>query len=538
MSQLINSFFDINANIGCGALEKTDFPDTEDLLSHMNRLNIDRSIVWHYQARDLNPMYGNKKLLSEINKTREARKCLIPALTISPPMLYEKGVLSELKEIMETDKYRALRVFPEISRFTLKQIEPVLKELIDYEPVLLIDSKEKHNPENIIALADKFPKLSIVYLQGMWTDQLTMIDMITRKENIFLDISWLHVREGIELIVDNFGAERLLFGTGPKAHNGASIAALAQANIDPHQKELIAHKNLEKLLNLETINTNKLSNETKDKSIKKPLWSKLSRNQKLDQINIIDAHGHLGPQGTGWVIRNQSISDQITDLLPQMNKLGIEKVIVSGEHALFGPTVEGNKILENEVQNYKNFFQGYLAFNPLYKEELETNFDDFFSRDFFIGFKLLCDYWKIPVTDSRFQSVWEYANEQKLPILLHTWDTVYDSPEMLSEIVKRYPEAIFILGHSGGGDKGRRQAEKLVINNDNVYLEWCGSFTSTILWEDTIARVGTAKIIFGSDTYFHNPAWELGRVLSLDISEKELKPILKNNIEEILAKRK
>ncbi|MEX1013967.1 MAG: amidohydrolase family protein, partial [Candidatus Paceibacterota bacterium] len=123
----------------------------------------------------------------------------------------------------------------------------------------------------------------------------------------------------------------------------------------------------------------------------------------------------------------------------------------------------------------------------------------------------------------------------RLPILLHTWDNDWNAPKMLTDIVPRYPNAIFILGHSGNND--RPDAEKLVLENPNVYLEWCGSFLNPTDWTETLQRVGNRRLVYGSDSMFHYPAYEMGRLLSLDVPDKTLFPILGENMRKILALR-
>ena len=205
--------------------------------------------------------------------------------------------------------------------------------------------------------------------------------------------------------------------------------------------------------------------------------------------------------------------------------------------ALFGNGVEGNRETEKAFAEYGDMFKGYFGFNPRFSDVLVPLFDDFFSRDFYVGFKLLASYWKIPLTDSSYNPVWEYANKHHLPILLHTWNDKYNSPAMLIETVKQYPNAIFLLGHSGGGTSGRFEAIELAQNNDNVYLEFCGSFTTSELFEEAIAQVGIEKVIYGSDTSGHSEVWELGRFLSLPLNDDELRPVLAQNIENIFQKR-
>jgi predicted TIM-barrel fold metal-dependent hydrolase len=107
---------------------------------------------------------------------------------------------------------------------------------------------------------------------------------------------------------------------------------------------------------------------------------------------------------------------------------------------------------------------------------------------------------------------------------------------MLRDIAPRYPNAIFLLGHSGAGD--RPDAETLVQENSNVYLEWCGSFTHPVDWRETLERVGNRRLIFGTDGMGHDPAWEFGRLLSLDMPDETFLPILGDNMRGILARRR
>ena len=206
-----------------------------------------------------------------------------------------------------------------------------------------------------------------------------------------------------------------------------------------------------------------------------------------------------------------------------MDRLGVDKLFLSAERSLFADTLEGNRELEEIAKPYKDRIFGYLAFNPRYAETLRPRFDEFFAeRDFFVGFKILPSYWKLPVTDDSYQPAWEYANAHHLPVLIHTWDDKYNSPAMLTDIAKQYPNATFLLGHSGGGTRGRFEAEALARANKNVYLEFCGSFTTPRPFETSMEIVGKDRIVFGSDAAAHDMAWELGRYLSLPLPDDDL----------------
>lgn len=109
---------------------------------------------------------------------------------------------------------------------------------------------------------------------------------------------------------------------------------------------------------------------------------------------------------------------------------------------------------------------------------------------------------------------------------------------MIDGLAKWYPNVAFILGHSGGTCQGREEAEQMGEKHRYVYLEWCGSFCSAHSWINIINIVGPRKIVFGTDAMPHSIYWELGRLLSLDVPDSVIRPILGENMRRILAQRR
>lgn len=526
--------FDINGNIGRGAYEKPVFPDAQSLVRHLDYLDIDRSLVWHISARDLSPLPGNKQLLKEIEESGLQER-LIPQFIITPACFFEYGILDFLRENLRSGQVRALRIIPNMSRFPVREIERLLNELAQFEPALFISCRDFNSEldiRDIETLAGKFPAVSFVLTEKMWPGFHSILDLMWRRPNVYIDTSWLHMRDTLELLSENFGADRVLFGTGFKTHYGAAIAALAQANLSNEQRELIAHGNIERLLKLKPLQKKLAQPPTLIQ--KKPLWNVFRQGKPLENVEIIDAHGHTPPHTRGWIIRQQDPVKGIEALLARMKQLGISRLILTPEAALFGENLSGNRNAEKDLIKYKDKLSGYLVFNPLFSEEMVPEIDSFFKKGFYVGFKLLASYWKTPLTDPAYQPVWEYANAHKRPVLLHTWDDNYNSPAMLSGIVKQYPNALFLLGHSGGGARGRLEAEQLAREHPNVYLEFCGSFTTPRPFEDSLKLVGKKRVVFGSDTACHDEAWELGRYLSLPLPDEDLIPGLGKNMRNIL----
>jgi len=419
-----------------------------------------------------------------------------------------------------------------LSGYFLAQCDPIFDLLREREPVLFvsIDDIDRHD---LLATAARHPAVTFVLADLGWSRMSHALDLMSRCGNVWAETSWLHTADDLELLCQRFGAERVVFGAGERANAGAAMAALAHAELADSARTRIAHGNLERRLRLSPARGTRRGASALAGN---PLWQALLARRPLD-VPAIDAHVHLGASG-GYVLRHNDLESQVPAILAVADRIGVQTLIISGLNALIGEPVSENARLETALAPHGERFRGYVAFNPKYADALAARFDDYFSRPFFVGFKTLCDYWRVPITDPRFAPMFAYADCHRLPILNHTWQGPHDSPAMFAEIVRRYPGAQFLLGHSGGGNPGRAEAEKLAAENANVWLEWCGSFTATTPWEESFTRVSPAKMVFGSDAACHNLAWELGRMLSMDLPAEQLRPMLGDTMRHILSLRR
>lgn len=529
-------YFAVSTMIGKGAYAVPEFPTAASLLDHLDYLGIDRAVVYSVEARDASPYLGNQALLKAIAPCRDR---LFPAFVITPSNTFETGVVAWLRQQAAAGQ-RVFRLCPDVCRFPIRQIERVLAELAEFAPVLLFDSRfsgTENSFRDLEDLATRYPSINVVICQQMWGGFTNVLDLMWRCRNVYLDISWLHMRDTIELVRDHFGIERLLFGIGYQSHYGAAVGALAQARISAAERELVAHGNLEKLLKVQPL-AEKLAPEHPLLE-KKPLWKAFKAGRRLENVTVYDAHGHNGPHARGWVLAAPDTPEIMDILVQRMDQYGVEKVFVSDGKALFGDILAENRRAELLAARHPGRFQGYFVYNPLYADEVnEDILDDFFRRDYFVGFKILPSYWQIKVDSDRFKPVWAYAEKHHLPVLIHTWDDKYCSPAMLTPVVPGYPNVKFILGHSGGGTPGRLEAEALALQFPNVYLEFCGTFCSDRPWHLAIARLGIDRFIFGSDTDAHNQSYELSAFLSMPLPDSELVPALSANIIRIMQDRR
>lgn len=532
-------FFDCNKYIGPGFPKRPDYPHAADLLAHMDRLGIEKAVAFHTGARDLHPMDGNENLLLEI-KTYHAHDRIIPSFVIAPSIITGKNTMNRFLNLVRTNSIRAFHFFPGKAGLKLQDIAPVIKTIQTLKPVLFLDAFENlgKDTESISKFAVDFPQVSIVFTNAMWGHLASIYELMKKHSNVFIDTSLLHVYRAIEQIIKLFGVSRIIFGTGYKSNNGASIASIAHADLTPEQTQLIFHGNIEKLLGIKSplSGTKPIEGDR--------LWHRLLRHESLGP-DYIDAHTHLCRTTADWTDHDKvKIEEHAKQAIRQMDHLGVHSMVIA-EYTVYPPDLSmGKTFMEEHLSPFGDRFHGYfsgLAFKTDKTGKLTARLDDLFSRPYYVGFKMHNAHWNIPVTDPDFIPLWEYADKHRLPILLHTWNDNVDAPKMLTEIVPRYPNATFIMGHSGNTD--RPDAEKLAQDNPNVFLEWCGSFIDPTDWRETMETLGNRRILYGSDfiswesQWGHDAAWEMGRLLSMDVPDETLLPILGSNMRGILRKR-
>ena len=143
--------FDPTRSFGPTCDAPPQFLTATDLLTAMDRLGIARSLVYYSEARSFLTGAGNRWLLEKLDATPGARNRLIPAAVISPATRFNRDALPQLKEQMEQGRIRALRYFSRGSN--LRQMEPLLEELMPYSPVLLAEWLPNH--EDVIKAVKK-----------------------------------------------------------------------------------------------------------------------------------------------------------------------------------------------------------------------------------------------------------------------------------------------------------------------------------------------------------------------------------------------
>ena len=229
-------------------MEKVDIAKTADeLISEMDRVGIEKAVVWHRAQYDHDATVGNKKLIESI-KGHESR--LIPSWTVLPDITDREYAPNIFFDNMKKNGVRALRAYPEQDRYFLCDVTMGEQLALISEMKIPLYLSPMFGFEMIYKVLSEFPELTVIMSNiGWWPSARLVWPLIQRYPNFYFETGDFSQLRGIEEVCEKFGSERMLYGSNfPTNAMSGSIYTLMQAKISDEDRENIAHRNMERLL--------------------------------------------------------------------------------------------------------------------------------------------------------------------------------------------------------------------------------------------------------------------------------------------------
>ncbi|MDW7658677.1 MAG: amidohydrolase family protein [Bacillota bacterium] len=262
---------------------------------------------------------------------------------------------------------------------------------------------------------------------------------------------------------------------------------------------------------------------------KSELAAKFWANGQLDDCPILDMHAHMGPFYGGYIPL-----DTAEAVLAAMDRSHVVLTCFVGHASLFAPDIGIGQDLAIACRYPDRFKLYHIVSSQTAQpktdlDRIETN------KSSYVGFKFLSDYYQVPLSDRRHQSYWEYANENRLLVLAHTWGgSAYDGPDEVEKILDRYPDLIFVAGHSFHGDWD--SAVRLGARYPNLYMELTAVLDDRGALDLLVDKLGSEKILFGVDMPWFAYTHGIGAVLSADMTDEDRRNIFYRNGKRLLSR--
>ena len=257
---------------------------------------------------------------------------------------------------------------------------------------------------------------------------------------------------------------------------------------------------------------------------------------KKDAPIVIDCHAHLHHHSSA------SYRENDRKLIEAADKLGIDKLCCSILTPRRPATAEGfrecNVWMAEGMKRFPGRVLGYCYVNPGHPREALDDIRRCVEDRGFMGVKLYNEH---RCTEPVVYPVIELAIELRVPILHHAGHGHYPFPGQpnisdggdLAELARRYPEAMLICAHIGGGGDWEWTI-KALRNAPSVYLDTSGSVIDEGIVEMAVRVLGVDRVLFACD---NSMTAGVGKMRGARLGPEDKQKILGGNMTKILKMR-
>lgn len=209
---------DINATLGRFPRAATGPGMPADLLRGMDRVGVAGAVVSDIQAWLHQPAAGNRRVLELV--TGQPR--LLPAWVMLPDTCGELDPPKVFAQTALAAGVVAVRAYPSDHGYDLDgpDAAPALDALADASLPLLVDAGQASWPV-IERVATARPDWPVIVGQIGYRSLRRVAGVLSRADNVYLDLAYLSSHCGLEWLVERFGTSRVLFGTGQPVRDPA-----------------------------------------------------------------------------------------------------------------------------------------------------------------------------------------------------------------------------------------------------------------------------------------------------------------------------
>ena len=258
--------------------------------------------------------------------------------------------------------------------------------------------------------------------------------------------------------------------------------------------------------------------------------------EEIHAIPAVDVHSHFGPYNVkpGEEYYPAAIETPGEDVL--LRRLAQANVAVSINSHMYGLMPRGkgdpftaNVMLTEAVERLPGVY-GWVIVDPT-KPETFAQARELLSHPKVIGIKVHPEEHLYPIREYG-EKIYEFAAKEGCIIVTHSGEQ-NSMPEDFCFFANRYPTVKTIISHLGCGFDGCYEHQLRAIEEntqDNLFTDTSSakSLMAGII-EYAVGRIGSEKILFGSDhTCYFLPS-QRARIDCADISDEDKKNILYRN---------
>lgn len=260
-------------------------------------------------------------------------------------------------------------------------------------------------------------------------------------------------------------------------------------------------------------------------------WDAVRLGKALEGELIFDAHTHLGPWFNFWIP-----DSDIDSMFRVLDRLGVDAIACSADMAIGPDYIRGNDEVAAAQENYPGRIIMFVTINP---RAPRAEVDAELRRWEAAGkraYKIHCGTHQTPEDDEGYQPVWDLADKQGAPVLVHTQGGHGKTGiELLVEIAGTRPNLKIIIAHSASSLDVIEQTCDAAEKRENIFLDLTGSPMVYGAIETMVERVGAERVLFGTDTPFIDPRPQVGRIAYSRLTDDQKRRIFGLNAKKLFG---
>lgn len=261
-------------------------------------------------------------------------------------------------------------------------------------------------------------------------------------------------------------------------------------------------------------------------------------------MDIIDFHVHIYPE---------SVAEKVVAAIGLPEEVGHpERLIASGiveaqkragiRLSVNLPVATRAEHVESTNRFVKKMPESVISFASIHPDtENKRAVLRQIAAEGFKGIKFHPEFQAFTLDDPRMTEIWEEMSALGLIAVFHaggdrSFEPPYrTTPRSFVDFAAKYPNLPIVVAHMGGYQMWY-EAETDLAGKANVYLDtsWMSVFCDPKQIVRLMRKHGTDKILFASDSPWHDPALDVRKIASLPLTDEEREQIFHSNAERLL----
>jgi predicted TIM-barrel fold metal-dependent hydrolase len=441
----------------------------------------------------------------------------------------------ELVRAMDGEGVKAVTLRPKTNIYPLHEdvLAPLASALNPRQMLILTTMDElDHSYESAVRFCRIFRDCPVIIAEASWSDWRTMIAIMDSCPNARLEFHSFQANRAVDAFAERFGVERVLFGSGLLRFSAGGARGFVDWSLmDDEATARFAGGNLAELIGVSKLPA-KPSAADPDELVT------AARGGLAVPCPVIDAHSHVLHDGLNGAGRHYvMLRGDMANMIELNRRAGIDASAISAWNSIIGMDIEdGSALIEDLVRRYPDYAIGLATCDPTTqsRDEISQLCERFYLKSGFRGMKPYQTN-RLSFSHPDYEPFWTFCNDHRLYGLMHTADHI-GGIESVCQLAKTYPEATFLIAHTGQSWSYARQVAAAVQSHPNIMAELTYTTVCNGLIEWLCRTIGADRVLFGTDSPMRDPRPQVGWCVYTRLNCDDKKKILGGNFARILKR--